>query len=113
MTTEERRRRRFSEEFRKEQVHLIESGKATITEIGKLYHVKPDSVRRWVKKYGCTEPPKKIVISHGEEFDRIKELEQENKKLLEQIGRQQVELVYKSELVKMAEELLGKDFKKK
>lgn len=113
MTTEERRRRRFSEEFKKEQVHLIESGKATVTEIGKLYQVKPDNVSRWVKKYGSKEPPKQIIISHGEEFNRIKELERENKKLLEQIGRQQVDLVYKTELLRLAKEHLGDDFEKK
>jgi transposase-like protein len=113
MTTEERRRRRFSEEFKKAQVELIESGKATITQIGKMYQVKPDNVSRWVKKYGLRDLPKKIVISHGEEFDRIRELERENQKLLEQIGRQQVALVYKTELIRLAKERLGDDFEKK
>ena len=113
MTTEERRRRRFSEDFRKEQVRLIESGKVTIVEVSKLYQVKRQSVREWLKSYGKKEVPGKILISNGKEFDRIRELERENKNLMEVIGKQQVELIYKEELIRLAKEKLGDDFEKK
>ena len=39
MTTEERRRRRFTESFRKEQVAKIDSGELTITDVCRLYEV--------------------------------------------------------------------------
>lgn len=113
MTTEERRRRRFSEDFRKEQVGLIESGQATLSEISSLYQVKQSSVRLWMKRFGKKPLPEQIIISHGKEFDRIRELERENKKLLELIGRQRVELVYQDEVIRLAKEKLGKDFEKK
>lgn len=113
MTTEERRRRRFSEAFRKEQVRLIESGKLKIMEVCKLYQVRPWSVQRWLMKYGKQALPEKIIISNGKEIDRIRELEKENRKLMELIGSQQVELVYKSELLRFAKEKLGEDFEKK
>lgn len=113
MTTEERRRRRFSEDFRKEQVRLIESGKVTLGEVCKLYHVKRDSVKRWLILYGKKGFPAKILISNGKEFDRIRELEKENRNLIELIGKQQVEAVYKDELIRLAKEKLGDDFEKK
>ncbi|MDH5400122.1 MAG: transposase [Cyclobacteriaceae bacterium] len=113
MTTEERRRRRFSEEFRKEQVKLIEAGKVTIQEVSKLYQVKTANVREWLKKFGKIKLPEQIIVSNGKEFDRIRELEKENKRLLEHIGKQQVELVYKNELLELAKERLGEDFEKK
>lgn len=113
MTTEERRRRRFSEEFRKEQVRLIESGKLTIAEASRLYEVKRANVRAWLVKYGKQELPGKILISSIKEVDRIKELEKENRRLKELIGSQQVELVYKEELLKLARERLGDGFEKK
>ena len=113
MTTEERRRRRFSEDFRKAQVELIESGKKSVSEISKLYQVKAENVRRWLKKYGKKGLPEQIIISNGKEFDRIRELEQENKKLLEHLGQQHLELVYKNELLRLAKEKLGEDFEKK
>jgi len=113
MTVEERRRRRFSEDFRKEQVNLIEAGEVTIKEVSKLYQVQIANVKRWLRKYGKSKLPGPIIISNGKEFNRIRELEKENKRLLEHIGKQQVELVYKSELLSMAKERLGEDFEKK
>jgi len=113
MTTEERRRRRFSEEFRKEQVQLIEQGKLSIKDVSKLYQVKTTSIKRWILKYGKSSFPKPIIISNGKEFDRLRELEKENKRLLEFIGNQQVEIVYKDEVIKLAKERLGDDFEKK
>lgn len=52
MTEDERRRRRFSEEFRKEQVVLIESGKTTVGEVAKRYQVKTQSVKVWLVRHG-------------------------------------------------------------
>ncbi|MEQ9305247.1 MAG: transposase [Marinoscillum sp.] len=113
MTVEERRRRRFSEEFRKEQVQLVEQGQLTIADICRLYHVKRDSVMRWFTKYGKKKLPGKILVTNGKEVDRIRELEKENRKLMEFIGKQQVELVYKNELIKVAKEKLREDLEKK
>ena len=50
LTLEERRRRRFSESFRK-QVNYIEED-LTIGQVAHEFDVKTDSVRLWVKKYG-------------------------------------------------------------
>ena len=113
MTVEERRRRRFSESFRKEQVQLIESGKVSISEVSKLYEVKANNVRAWVKKFGSKELPKQIIISDGTEYNRIKSLEKEIKNLKEVIGDQQVKLIVQEKMIKQAEEKLGKGFEKK
>lgn len=113
MTEDERRRRRFSEEFRKEQVVLIESGKTTVGEVAKRYQLKTQSVRMWLVRHGKKSVPGRIMITTGKEFDRIVDLEKENRKLVELIGRQQVELVYKEGLLRLAKEKLGDDFEKK
>lgn len=113
MTVEERRRRRFSEEFRKEQVKLIESGKLTKEEVSRLYEVKVTSIVRWLRKYGKKALPEQILITNGKEYDRIGQLKKENERLLKIIGSQQVELVYQTALIKLAKERLGEDFEKK
>jgi len=117
MTVEERRRRRFGVEFRKEQVALIESGAYTMTEISRMYEVKTDSIRRWLQKYGKKKWPQQIIIKSRQDLnveeDRLKRLEKENKKLKELVGQQQVELVYKEELIRLAKAKLGEDFEKK
>ena len=113
MTVEERRRRRFSEEFRKEQVSLIESGQRKISEVCRLYEVKYESVKRWVDKYGSREQPGQIVIQTQAEVKRIKELEKQASHYKEVIGEQQVELLYLRECLSLARERLGEDFEKK
>lgn len=113
MTVEERRRRRFSEEFRREQVELIESGKLTRTEVSKLYEVKVSNVNRWLRRFGKKPFPEQIIVSNKKEYNRIGELKKENERLLKIIGQQQVELIYKSGLIQLAEDKLGEDFKKK
>lgn len=113
MTVEERRRRRFSEAFRKEQVALIESGKLTVIEVGRLYEVKPQNVRRWLRKYGTEDLPEPIVIRSKSEVNRLRELERENQKLKEELGAQHMRAVYLEGLVTLARERLGEDFEKK
>ena len=113
MTPEERRRRRFSEEFRKEQVLLIESAKMTVSEISLLYEVKSENVKRWLSRYGKKKLPEKIIITTGREIDRLRDLEKENRRLMELIGKQHVKLVYQEELIVLAKEKLGEGFEKK
>lgn len=113
MTVEERRRRRFSEEFRKEQVQLIESGKITVQEVSRLFEVKSQNVRAWVKKYGNKGLPPKIVVTSSKDYNRLGQLENEIKRLKELIGDQQVKIVTQEALIKLAEEKLGKDLEKK
>ena len=113
MTVEERRRRRFSESFRKEQVSLIESGKLTIAEVSRLYEVQIKNVKRWVERFGSMSLPQTIHITSTKDIDRLKCLESENKKLKELIADQQISLVYKNELIEVAKERLGEDFEKK
>lgn len=113
MTVEERRRRRFSEEFRKEQVALIESGKLTIQEVARLYEVKNSNVKRWVTKYGIKEIPPGIIISSSSEYNRIGDLEKQVRDLKQIIADQQISLITKASIIELAEEKLGKDFQKK
>lgn len=113
MTVEERRRRRFSEKFRKEQVSLIESGQRKISEVCRLYQVKYESVKRWIDKYGAKERPGQVVIQTQAEVNRVKELEKQASHFKEVIGEQQVELLYLRECLALARERLGEGFEKK
>jgi transposase-like protein len=113
MTVEERRRRRFSESFRKEQVSLIESGQRKISEVSRLFEVKPESVKKWIAKYGTKDMPGQVIIQTQAEVNRIKELEKQATHYKEVIGEQQLELLYLRECLALARERLGEDFEKK
>lgn len=113
MTVEERRRRRFSEPFKKEQVKLIESGELKVKEVSRLYEVKAENVRRWLKKYGSKELPPTIVISSSTEYDKLGDLEKQILELKQIIGDQQIKLITQSSIIELAEQKLGKGFEKK
>lgn len=114
MTTEARRKRRFSESFRKEQVKLIESGQATIAEVSRRYEVRANSVHKWIRKYGSKkERPGLTVIGSKDDFDRLAELEKTHKSLQILFGEQQIQLVRLQKLLDLAKAELGEDFEKK
>jgi len=114
MTPEERRKRRFTVEFRKEQVELIESGQATIAEVSRRYEVRANNVSRWLDKYGKNrDKTPGLVVASSKDFDRLSRLEKEHDELLKLFGEQQVKLVYMSKLVELAKRELGDDFEKK
>ena len=113
MTVEERRRRRFSESFRREQVLLIESGKLSLAEVSRLYEVKKQNVRRWLQKYGNRELPGTIIVTNTSDYDRIGKLEMKLKELKQIIGEQQILIINQSAIIELAEGKLGKGFEKK
>lgn len=113
MTTEERRLRRFTESFRKEQVELIESGQATIAQISRRYEVRSTNVSRWVKKYGKAKTTGLVFVGSSQDFDRLTELEKEHTSLQIMFGEQQIRLVRLEKLLDLAKRELGEDFEKK
>ena len=113
MTVEERRRRRFTENFRKEQVKKIESGELSVEEVSRLYEIQQKNVRLWLKKYGIKKIAEQIIISTSKDYNRVKDLEQEVAKLKQIIADQQIELIKTKSVVLLAEEKLGTSFEKK
>lgn len=113
MTVEERRRRRFSEPFKKEQVQLIEHCELTVRQVSELYEVKAQNVRLWLKKYGSKEQPPRIIVSKADEYDRIGKLEKQNKELKQIIADQQIQIISQCSIIELAEEKLGTGFEKK
>ena len=51
-STEERRRRHFSEEFKQKKVREIEQKVTTIAEVSRQYEVRENNVSKWLVKYG-------------------------------------------------------------
>lgn len=113
MTSDERRMRRFSEEFRREQVRLIELGERTVMDVSRLYEVKHSNVRKWVVKFGNKVLPEMTIIQTQDEVNRVKELEKQVTHLKGIIGQLHVEMLYKNELIALVKEQLGADFEKK
>jgi len=114
MTTEERRRRRFSPSFKEKKVREIQQKQTTISQVCRQYQVAAITVYRWISAYGD---------SYQKESRMIVELESDTRVILEQrkriaeleriIGQKQVQLDFTEKMIELAEETYGVDIKKK
>lgn len=114
LTESERRKRIFSEEFKKQKVQEIERKQTTISEVSKAYQVRYNNVSKWVEKYGTTyKKGVRLVV----------EMESETKKLLAQqlkiaeleriIGQKQIVIDFQDKMIEIAESMYQIDIKKK
>lgn len=111
----ERKRRRFSEEFRRKKVREIEQKITTITEVSRQYEVTMCNVGRWLIKYG-TDPDRgktRTIVESESDTRKLLEMKAKIAELERIIGQKQVELDFKEKMIELAEETYQVDIKKK
>ena len=83
MSQLQRTRVRYSESFKIRVVEEIEGEGLSISQAQKRYGIKGgDTVQKWIRKFGKFHLLNRIIrIETMEEADRIKQLEEENRKL--------------------------------
>lgn len=113
-STEERRRRVFSEEFKIGKVREIEQKISTIAEISRAYDVRQNAVSQWVKKYSANYKKKeKVIVESKSDTKKILELQKKVAELERIVGQKQVEIEFKDKMIEIAEGTYGVDIKKK
>ncbi len=109
----ERRRRVFSDEFKKKKVQEILKKQTTVSEISRTYEVRPWAVRLWINKYG---PKKKkgerLIVESESDTQRIKELQSKIAELERLLGQKEVQITCQNKLIEIAEQTYGVDIKK-
>ncbi|MFZ1808177.1 MAG: transposase [Chloroflexi bacterium HGW-Chloroflexi-5] len=114
MTTSERRRRHFSDNFKIQKVRELETGKVKISELCEQYELADISVYRWLNKFGSMKGKKeRIVIETDSDTKQLLELKKKLAELERIIGQKQVQLDFKDKMIELAEEMYGVDIKKK
>lgn len=73
------RRRRFSDEFKREAVRLAFDGSRPVTEVARELEVRPDLLRRWRRRFA------------GQEVDELSDVERDNLRLRRELRRTQEE----------------------
>ena len=73
------KRRRFSDEFKREAVRLAFEGSRPVAEVARELEVRPDQLRKWRRKL------------QGQDLSAPSEMEQENRRLHRQLRRTQEE----------------------
>lgn len=114
LTTEERRRRRFSESFKRKKVQEIESGQVKISEICRVYQIRSANVYKWIKNYGSMQKKKeRLIVETESDTLKVIELQRRVAELERIIGQKQIEIDFKDKMIELAEEVYQVDIKKK
>ncbi|MFC1731122.1 transposase [candidate division KSB1 bacterium] len=108
MLKDDRTIKRYSEAFKLQILSELESGRLTKNEIKRIYGISPSSIDSWIKKYGKFGLlNKRIKIETMDEIDKIKKLEEENKKLKELIVQKDIKNLLDEAYLDYAAERLG------
>lgn len=113
LTLQERRRRTFSENFKRDKVREIESGQTRISLICKQYSVSETAVRQWLRKFGFQkQPQERLIIETMSDTIALKELRERVAELERLVGQKQVEVEFFKKMIDLAQEHYGIEIKK-
>ena len=108
-----KKRRIFSESFKKERVKEYESGKLTVLEISRLYEIAFQTIYKWIYNYsGYNKKGLRIVEHKDSHTQRVKQLQERIKKLERIVGQKQINIDYLEKMIEIAKEEMGVDIKK-
>jgi transposase len=114
MSLEERRRRTFSESFKRKKVKEIEQKITTVSQVCKQYEVGASNVYKWIEKFGDSyKKGIKTVVEMESDTRKILELKAKLAELERIIGQKQIQIDFKDKMIELAEEAYGVDIKKK
>lgn len=108
-----RKRRIFSETFKKEKVSDITSGLTSVKEICELYEVSRTAVYKWIYKYSPHHERGTVqVVQMESEATKTKLLKSRVVELEAALGRKQLEIDLLTKLIELANKDLQIDIKK-
>jgi transposase len=113
MSTEERRRRTFSELFKRQKVREIMSRKVTATELCKAYEVSHTAIYNWIDLYSGKQKPERTIVESKSDTSKILALQKRIAELERALGQKQIQLEFKDKMIELAEDVYKVDIKKK
>lgn len=109
-----RKRRHYSEEFKKDLVALFENGKFSISQLEKLYGVNNVSIYNWIYKFSIfNEKGVRVVEMKQSSSLKLKEMTQKIKDLERIVGQKQIKIDYLEKMIDIAKDEFDIDIKKK
>lgn len=109
-----RKKRNYSEEFKKSIVLDFEKGKLSVLQLERLHGVNNASIYAWIYKYSTfNEQGFRVVEMKKSSTSKIKDLEDRVKELERTVGQKQIMIDYLDKMIDIAKEELDIDIKKK
>ncbi|MBN4072653.1 transposase [Crocinitomix catalasitica] len=108
-----RKKRHFSEEFKKRIVREYESGKFSVPQLERIHGISNSLIYRWIYKYSTVNSKGYRVIEMKESsLKKVKDLEQQVKELERVVGQKQIQIDYLEKMMELAKDELDIDIKK-
>lgn len=108
-----RKKRHYSDEFKRELVSIYESGQYSVLQLEKLYGIGNTTLYNWIYKFSIfNEKGIRVVEMKASNFNKLKELERKVKELEQVIGQKQIKIDYLEKMIDIAKEDLKIDIKK-
>lgn len=115
MSTAERRRRKFSDNFKIQKVREIETGQTKVSEVCSQYQVAYKNVYLWIDKFGSMKKDKgeRMIVETQSDTRQLIELKKRISELERIIGQKQILIDFQDKMIELAEQTYGVDIKKK
>ena len=111
---DERRRRIFSEEFKRKKVREIEQKITTIAEVSREYEVRASNVSKWLTQYSTNRMKSvRTIVESESDTRKLFDLQQKIAELERVIGQKQLLIDFQAKMMELAEQEYGIDIKKK
>jgi len=107
------KRRRFTEEFKRQIVKDFESGKYSVLDLKQLHKIHQQLIYNWIYKYSTVNNKGYRIVEMKESSQaKLKSLESKVKQLEQIIGQKQIKIDYLEKMIELAEEELNLSIKK-
>jgi len=114
LTVTQRRKRYFSEEFKRRRVDELDHKLTTVADVCKAYEVSDTSVYKWIYTYSrMRKKLERQVVESESESVRFNKIQERIKELERVIGQKQLLIDFQQKVIELAEEEYGIDIKKK
>lgn len=111
---ESKKRRHFSEAFKKEKVKMIEEKQISVLQLSRIYDVSSTSVYKWIRKYSAKiSKAERVVVEKESEGAKTLSLLNQVAELERKLGQKQLQIDYLEKVLELGSEELGIDIKKK
>ena len=108
-----KRRRTFSDEFKKSKVQELVEKRITVTQLSRVYGVTRAAIYKWIFKYSVGHEKKTtLVVQMESESYKTQRLQQQVAELERIVGQKQLEIDFLKKLLEISSEEMGFDLKK-
>ena len=109
-----RKKRNYSEEFKRHLVSEFESGKHSVVQLEKLFGISNNLIYGWIYKFSTfNEKGSRIIEMKESSTSKLTALQAKIKELESIVGQKQIKIDFLEKLIEIAEEELEIDIKKK